>query len=223
MSKPEIIVTADGSHTLFNKELNETYHSIHGATQESLHVFINHGLAYLLSNTNLENIHILEIGFGTGLNALLTLQHITGLKQKIKYTSLEAFPIEEEIWSALNYASSPGLQDSYRSLHDASWGHWNLIQENFSLLKLHDTLQQINLPLNQYDLIYFDAFAPSKQPEMWSLPILQKVTSSMKQNSVFVTYCAKGQLKRDLKSLNLHVETLPGPPKKMQMVRGIMK
>lgn len=215
----EIITTEDGSHSLFNSELNETYHSIHGAIQESTHVFLKAGLDFLLHQLNPASIEILEVGFGTGLNTLLTVQHVKTLKNKINYTSLETFPLPEELWSKLNYADSSS-RDYFNTIHTAPWGIRLPITGNFDLLKLNTGLEKANLLLNHYDLIFFDAFAPSKQPALWQLPILEKVVKSMKPGGIYVTYCAKGQLKRDLKSLGLKVESLPGPPGKMEMVRG---
>ncbi|MFZ2906443.1 MAG: tRNA (5-methylaminomethyl-2-thiouridine)(34)-methyltransferase MnmD [Cyclobacteriaceae bacterium] len=216
MSLLKLIITRDGSLSLLNTVLNETYHSVHGAVQESNHVFIEKGLHVAAAkNTSLK---ILEIGFGTGLNALLTLQHAQVSQRTIDYTSLEAFPVPEEIWSALNYTQTPESKDLFEKLHRAGWNDKTVILPNFYLQKLHTTLQQTELNLNYFDLVYFDAFAPNKQPEMWELPMLQKVTNAMKPGGLFVTYCAKGQLKRDLKSLNLLVETLQGPPGKREMI-----
>lgn len=217
----EIILTEDGSHSLLNKDLNETYHSIHGALQESLHVFIRHGLEYFLRVKPRERVSILEIGFGTGLNALLTIQHVLKNHFSCAYTSLEAFPIDEEIWTNLNYSVSLNMEDTFSQIHHAAWNHLVDILPDFQLSKLHTTLQDVALKPQSFDLIYFDAFAPSKQPEMWTLDMLEKVVTAMKPEGVFVTYCAKGQLKRDLKSLGLTVETLDGPPGKKEMVRAV--
>jgi len=217
----EFIITNDGSHSLLNTELNETYHSVHGALQESIHVFIKMGLEPLM-NKNPLDLSILEIGFGTGLNALLTLREATKNKQTaIEYHSLEAFPLTEQVWQQLNYTDTIGHQQEFHKMHKALWNHSEQILPNFQLFKQHQTLQQAIFKSNSIDLIYYDAFAPSKQPELWTLEILEKVVSTLKLNGVFVTYCAKGQLKRDLKSLGLTVETLPGPPGKKEMVRAV--
>jgi tRNA U34 5-methylaminomethyl-2-thiouridine-forming methyltransferase MnmC len=221
MSNLQIITTSDGSHSLLNTTLNETYHSVHGALQESLHVFIKMGLKFFIDQYPAKEIRILEVGFGTGLNALLTLQVSTNNLININYTSIETFPLDEEIWRKLNYAQSPVEQGNFQKLHSANWNEGTAINSNFKILKLHTTLQQLNAAAGSYDLIYFDAFAPNKQPEMWELPVLEKIVSLMSTSSVFVTYCAKGQLKRDLKSLGLSVETLEGPPGKKEMVRAI--
>jgi tRNA U34 5-methylaminomethyl-2-thiouridine-forming methyltransferase MnmC len=216
----EIILTKDGSHSLLNKDLNETYHSVHGAMQESIHVFIRHGLEYFLQKNQNQSVSILEVGFGTGLNTLLTIQHVLKNSFRCTYTSLEAFPIEEETWTKLNYAESLNLKDDFSKIHQAAWNSPTDILPDFRLSKLHTTLQQVELRPESFDLIYFDAFAPSKQPEMWSFDMLEKVVKTMTPGGVFVTYCAKGQLKRDLKSLGLAVETLEGPPGKKEMVRA---
>ena len=224
MADLEMITTSDGSHTLFNTELNETYHSVHGAIQESLHVFIKNGLQFFESSIQPAEIKILEIGFGTGLNALLTLQYALETGIKIHYTSLEAYPLGKDIPGQLNY---PALLNTekftalFQNLHETSWDKESIIINNFTLVKLLIRLQEADLGLARFDLVYYDAFAPSKQPEMWELSILRKVEQSMKPGAILVTYCAKGQVKRDLKSLGLLVETLPGPPGKKEMVRAV--
>ena len=215
-----IITTSDGSHSLLNAELNETYHSVHGALRESLHVFIKHGFDFVLENSNHEPLRILEIGFGTGLNALLTLQRAAETKKNVHYTSLEAYPVTQDIWEKLNYTDSLGYKSHFEKLHGAKWNEDEIIHPHFTLLKVNDTLQHFSLRENYYHLVYFDAFAPNKQPEMWELPILKKVADAMSDNGVFVTYCAKGQVKRDLKSLHVNIETLQGPPGKKEMVRA---
>jgi tRNA U34 5-methylaminomethyl-2-thiouridine-forming methyltransferase MnmC len=215
------LITSDGSYTLLNTTLNETYHSIHGAIQESNHVFIKHGLDFVKQRVSAPTINLLEVGFGTGLNALLTLQFALNHKLTIRYTTVEAFPVEEVVWSKLNYTESPDSKIWFGKLHHANWHEWTDISPEFKLRKLKTTLQEAVLERDYFDLIYFDAFAPNKQPEMWEVAMLKKVTEAMNPKGVFVTYCAKGQLKRDLQSLQLTVEVLPGPPGKREMVRAI--
>lgn len=217
----EIFTTSDGSHSLLNTELNETYHSTHGALRESVYVFINKGFEFAAERNKLTEMHILEIGFGTGLNALLTLQKALHDQVKVHYTTLEAYPLSEEVWRNLNYAESLRMSEDFEKLHQATWNEWKALYPDFHLLKLQGTLQQLDLSASRFDVIYYDAFAPSKQPEMWELPVLEKVIRQLKPNGTFVTYCAKGQLKRDLKALGLQVETLEGPPGKKEMVRGV--
>ncbi len=218
----QIITTKDGSQSLLNPELNETYHSIHGARQESLHVFIKNGLDFTVSHFAKRSVKILEIGFGTGLNALLTTQYAKENKVEIEYTTLEAFPVNESIWQQLNYAQSEIERNIFYKLHHEPWDQWTEISPDFVLKKLNTTLQLVSLDHNYFDLIYFDAFAPNKQPEMWTVPMLQKTIESLVSNGVLVTYCAKGQLKRDLTSLGTTVEALQGPPGKREMIR-VMK
>ena len=221
----QLITTSDGSHSLLNSELNETYHSVHGALRESIHVFIKHGLEFFAGQNSLVTIHIFEVGFGTGLNALLTLEYALKQGCQIHYTSVEAFPIDHTTARSLNYPDALSMTDAreyFERLHAAPWDVEAVIAPGFTLLKKKTSLQEITL-MPEYDVIYFDAFAPSKQPEMWELSVLEKVRNAIKPGGVFVTYCAKGQLKRDLKTLGLVVETLPGPPGKKEMVRGVLQ
>ena len=139
----KIITTADGSHSLFNEELNETYHSVHGAIQESVHVFIKSGLQYVLERSSPLPISIFEVGFGTGLNALLTLQYLQGHPKAVNYTAIEHSPLGEEIWSKLNYATLLNLEAEFKDLHYSTWGRPQVLNANFSLLKLNNTLQQV--------------------------------------------------------------------------------
>ncbi len=216
----KIITTSDGSHSLLNETLNETYHSVHGALQESRHVFIKNGLQFVDQKSDLP-VRILEVGFGTALNALLTLQYAVKQQQKIHFTTIEPYPLSEAIWSALNYPTTLDLAKEYVDLHDVPWEADQLITTHFILLKICNSIQNVSLPLNTFDLIYYDAFAPSKQSELWDLSVLEKVSDLLKSGGVFVTYCAKGQLKRDLKTLGMIVESLPGPPGKKEMVRAV--
>lgn len=217
----DIIVTKDGSHSLLNTEMNETYHSRHGALLESNYVFIERGLEYLFSKKPTNSISILEIGFGTGLNAWLSWLWAEKKKCNVTYHALEAFPVPEEIWKSLNFGVSDLEISKFTQMHLARWQQELPMDTLFTLFKDNNALQSASLPFNFFDLIYFDAFAPNKQPEMWALPMLEKVVATMKAQAVFVTYCAKGQVKRDLKSLGLIVESLPGPPGKREMVRAL--
>ncbi len=224
MPEIEIITTSDGSHSLRNKELNETYHSIHGAIQESVHVYINNGLLFFEHQNHPASVSILEIGFGTGLNALLSVQHALHSDMQIHYTSLEAYPVDEETAIQLNYPAALNFEkaeSAFQRLHTASWTAEESVLSNFILRKYLVKFQEATLGVNRFDVVYFDAFAPAKQPEMWEISLLHKVEQSMRPGGVFVTYCAKGQLKRDLKMLGFQVETLPGPPGKKEMVRGL--
>lgn len=216
----EIKVTGDGSKTLFIPEWNENYHSSHGAVQEAKHVFLKYGLAEKL---NQEEVSIFEVGFGTGLNAILTYEFAKDYSFKINYHSIEAYPITIEEIQLLDYVSlfeSLELKEVYQKMHDVTWNESMIISENFQLKKIQDKLEQCQLKDNQYDIIFFDAFGPRVQEGMWSKSHFEKLYNSLKPGGVFVTYCAKGQVKRDLKAVGFTVETLPGPPGKREMTRG---
>ncbi|HYF70516.1 MAG TPA: tRNA (5-methylaminomethyl-2-thiouridine)(34)-methyltransferase MnmD [Ohtaekwangia sp.] len=218
---PKLIITQDGSHSLFHEALNETYHSVHGAIQESVYVFIRQGLAYLLQHHPESTVAILEVGFGTGLNALLTLQYSIEQKAPIHYVTIEAYPLEESVWRSLNYPSTIGLKHHFEALHTLSWDKVHEVIPGFQLKKMAEILQEAKFDNEAFDVIFFDAFAPSKQPEMWTIPTLERVASALRPGGIFVTYCARGQLKRDLMTLGFTVETLSGPPGKKEMVRAI--
>lgn len=223
MNELKIIQTKDGSHSLLNEALNETYHSTHGAVQESIHVFIKNGFSFWIEKNQASEVSILEVGFGTGLNALLTLEESIKEKKKIHYTTLEAFPVRIELVNQLNYSQRLEVDSNYfRSIHQCDWNTPVAIASDFSFEKRKAKIQETDLEKGAYDIVYYDAFAPAKQPEMWELPVLEKAVQSLKSNGIFVTYCAQGQLKRNLKSLGMRVESLPGPPGKREMVRAIL-
>ncbi len=215
----EIITTEDGSNTLRNPELDETYHSIHGAIRESRHVFIENGLKCFIG-VDKHEISIFEVGFGTGLNAVLTLEVARAQKQMVRYTTIEPFPLPENIWSILNYPQTLSNVDDFYSIHRSQWQVGTTLDPYFELFKMRSTLQEFELEAESFDLVYFDAFAPSKQPQLWEPGVLEKVVTAIKPGGILVTYCAKGQLKRDLKALHMTVETLSGPPGKKEMVRA---
>ncbi len=220
MDSVRAILTEDGSSSLLHIGLNETYHSIHGAIQESQHVFIENGLEALLQKKKKE-IAILEVGFGTGLNALLTLIRTKSEGVQITYTAIEAYPLSHETLSLLNYSTVLEATKDFQKIHECEWNVLAQISGNLMLEKLHKKICDVVFEKQSFDLIYFDAFAPSKQPEMWEPSILEKVVESMNPNGIFVTYSSKGQLKRDLVSLGLSVEKIPGPPGKREMIRAI--
>lgn len=185
-----------------------------------MHVFIKNGLEFVVQNRSKQSVKILEIGFGTGLNALLTAHYAKEKGVAVEYTTLEAFPINESIWQQLNYPQSESEREIFYKLHHEPWDEWTEISPGFMLKKLNTTLQLVSFDHDYFDLVYFDAFAPNKQPEMWALPMLQKTIESLAPKGVFVTYCAKGQLKRDLFTTGTTVETLQGPPGKREMTRA---
>lgn len=221
MSSPNLIITGDGSHSLLNVPMNETYHSVHGAIQESRHVFIKEGLAYWCEH-HTGAATVLEVGFGTGLNALLSLEFSQIQKRSVHYETLEAFPLEPGIYRDLNYGEKILGKDWLLKLHELPWSTSHRVTDLFSIVKHAARFQEFGIAANSYDVIYFDAFAPSKQPEMWELSLLAKLIPGLRPSGIFVTYCAKGQLKRDLRHLGLKVETLPGPPGKKEMIRAIV-
>ena len=219
-----LILTEDGSHSIYVPGLNETYHSFHGAIQESGYVFIKRGLEYFAGNQNRSLIKVLEVGLGTGLNALLTAQWAEEMQKKVEMTSLEAYPVPKGLVDVLNYPgkiSSKHAPGWFRKIHHSLWDEAVEIHDLFVLNKVMAKLETYPLPFQEFDVVFFDAFAPNKQAELWDLSVLDKVYQSQNYPSVFVTYCAKGQLKRDLRSLGYQVETLPGPPGKKEMVRAI--
>jgi tRNA U34 5-methylaminomethyl-2-thiouridine-forming methyltransferase MnmC len=218
---PELITTSDGSHSLYVAEFNENYHSTHGALQESLHVFIMHGLDY---RPDLSSVRILEVGLGTGLNALLTLRASVDTGKSIDYLAVEAFPLPDAITLRLNYPALLGdsrASEWFESIHSAPWDQQSDIAANFKLTMLRSKLQDVTLQGNFFDVIYFDAFAPQKQPEMWTSDVFKKVYDAVNEGGCLVTYCAKGQVKRDLRSVGFQVESLPGPKGKREMIRAI--
>ncbi len=213
--------TEDGSHTLYSEHFNAHYHSTHGAIQESKHIFIAAGLIPKLAQG--KRVDVLEMGFGTGLNVLLTHQQAKARQHNITYTTVEAYPIELEIATQLNYCESLGLpefQQTFLDYHQNPWGQWQNIDHNFSLLKLNETLEAVVLPSESFDLIYFDAFSPEQQPQLWQEPIMDKMYAALSPHGLLVTYCAKGAFKRTLKAAGFEIEGLPGPKGKREMVRA---
>jgi len=215
-----LIITEDGSHSIYVPELDENYHSTHGAIQESMHVFIESGF----------NIHkkkalnILEIGFGTGLNALLTLINCEKYGNAVRYFGIEKFPLTEKEFSVLNYTDSLGEQwhNLFIEMHKRAWNAELKLTSNFSLHKIEYDANSLDLEkLPPFDLIYFDAFAPNKQVELWNRLLFQRIYDHSAPEAIFVTYCAKGIVRRDLQSVGFNVERIPGPPGKKEMLRAI--
>lgn len=216
----EFEITEDGSHTLFVPELNEHYHSTHGAIQESMHVFIDAGLRHCVKS----EIKVLEIGFGTGLNAFLTLLEAERTGRKIDYTTLEFYPLSIIDAEKLNYVEliDSTKKDVFRELHKVEWGKWSQLTLYFSLLKMKfDFSKPSDFDTeNKFDVIFFDAFAPEKQPEMWAQEIFDKIYSISSENAILTTYCAKGSVRRMLQTAGFVVERLPGPPGKREILRA---
>lgn len=214
----EIIRTQDGSTTIQIKDWNECYHSKHGAIQEAKHVFIKNGLA-LFPN---QRVSILEIGFGTGLNAFITYLEAKGLGQTIDYVGVEAYPISEHEIQAMNYLEELDALDSkdiFVKMHSVNWDQKNKLTDTFSLTKREQFFQDID-DLEKFDLIYFDAFGYRVQPELWSTLVFEKMYKALKPNSVLVTYAARGVIKRSMQEVGFTVEKLAGPPGKREMFRA---
>lgn len=215
----KIITTSDGSKTIHIVDWNEQYHSIHGAIQEAYHVFIKSGLS-LFENTT---VSILEIGFGTGLNSLITLIEAKQLGLKIKYCGVEAYPITSEELEQLNYISelkASSFEEQFQLMHKSPWGQNVIINDAFTLNKQHKKFSEIE-DENAFDLIYFDAFGARVQPELWTEAIFSRMFKAIKPNGVLVTYSAKGSVRRAMQAVGFVVERLPGPPGKREMLRAI--
>lgn len=221
--KRELVHTADDSPTFFVAELDEHYHSIHGALQESKHVFIEAGWRLF---EEAPSLRILEVGFGTGLNALLTVQQARSKHQVLHYHGLEKYPLKAEEWPQLNYHSllnSDRAHNDYQALHSCPWNEWQEPLENFHLKKEAVDLLKVKLPDNYFNLIYFDAFAPSAQEYLWSVEVFEKMHGCLEEGGVLVTYCVKGSVRRNMMAAGFAVEKIPGPPGKREMARAFKK
>lgn len=214
----ELIITEDGSHSLYVSVIDECYHSSHGAIQESRHIFIEAGL----KNCTRNEICILEIGFGTGLNALLAYQYALETGKLIHYITLEKFLVSSEQAGMLNYPDliDEQLTEVFKSMHEVAWNEATNISPFFILEKVKVDFTKYQ-HANQYDVIFFDAFSPEKQPEMWSQEQFEKIAAHSNQGAILTTYCAKGNVRRALQSAGFKVERLSGPPGKREILRGI--
>ncbi len=214
--KTQIVTSKDGSHTLFVPELKEHYHSTNGAIQESIHVFIDAGLNQIKKDV----IHILEFGFGTGLNAFITA--IKSSTKEIYYHSLEKYPVSIEVIEKLNYKDSfdGAYKDLFKVLHSCDWETELRINDQLYLHKQQCDFKEVQLT-QKYDLIYFDAFAPEIQPKLWTKQIFEKAYKSLLPGGILTTYCAKGVVRRTMQEVGFKVERLPGPPGKREMIRAI--
>lgn len=227
----KLITTSDGSHSVYSEKYNATYHSAHGAIQESQHVFIKSGLHHFLEQSSPllwrggrgEALHIFEMGFGTGLNAFLTFLEMQNNNVKIEYTAVEQFPLQSEIYSSLNYAellNSKDQQTDFLKMHECEWNTFCTITEKFALKKVNTTLQEM-IHEQQYHLVFFDAFAFTAQPELWEEEIFRTLYNTMETSGILVTYSAKGQVRRNLQAAGFQVERIQGPPGKREMLRAI--
>jgi tRNA U34 5-methylaminomethyl-2-thiouridine-forming methyltransferase MnmC len=223
--KRKIITTADGSKTIQIAKWNEQYHSIHGAIREANHVFIKQGLKYFYSSCDHlelpEKISVMEIGFGTGLNAFITLLESHKLNINIHYLGIEAYPVAMNEVKALNYPDLISIEhkSDFHRLHEIAWEEPYQMSYHFSITKRQQLFEDINLD-DEIDLIYFDAFGPRVQPQLWTERIFENMFKALKPGGVLVTYSAKGSVRRAMQHVGFTVERLEGPPGKRQMLRA---
>ncbi|MBT0608253.1 tRNA (5-methylaminomethyl-2-thiouridine)(34)-methyltransferase MnmD [Aequorivita echinoideorum] len=219
----KFLTTGDGSLTIHLPEWDEQYHSKHGAINEARHVFIKEGLHHWVSSHNNASLAILEIGFGTGLNAFLTFQEAQKNNFNIHYVGVEGYPLPLEEINKLNYPELLNFPKSdFLKLHDSPWDKLSAISQNFFLLKQQRFFLEIN-ETEEFDLIYFDAFGIRVQPELWTESIFQKMFTALKNGGMLVTYAANGNARRAMQAVGFSVERLAGPPGKKEMLRGTKK
>ena len=212
-----LLITEDGSHTLFVPEIDECYHSTHGAIQESRHVFIDAGLKQCVKS----EINVLEIGFGTGLNAFLTMIEAEKIGKRICYTSLEKYPVNTENIFQLNYPNeiATANRENFEKLHTSEWNENIQISPFFSLKKIEADFTSFTFN-EMFDVIFFDAFSPEKQPEMWTEELFKTLFTHCNTDAILTTYCAKGFVRRAMQEVGFEVERLPGPPGKREILRA---
>lgn len=216
----DLLITSDGSHTLFVPEIDECYHSTHGAIQESRHIFIEAAL----KKTEKSVINVLEVGFGTGLNALLALVEAEGSDKSIHYTTLEKYPVAVEKALLLNYPAMIDVKnkDVFEKLHSSAWNEMVEIVPFFEIEKIKCDFLEFQHK-STYDIVFFDAFSPEKQPEMWTQNQFEKIYVHCNPGAILTTYCAKGIVRRALQNAGFVVERLPGPPGKREILRAVKK
>jgi tRNA U34 5-methylaminomethyl-2-thiouridine-forming methyltransferase MnmC len=229
-SNLQIVSTRDGSDTFFHEGLNQHYHSTFGAVQESRYIFIETGFLRAIEKfhpgigNGLMCLNILEVGFGTGLNALLTLIEAEKHAIKVHYTAIEAFPLEEDCWRGLNYPHLFGSVDYskvFAKLHFAKWNGLAEISPNFTLQKIHIKLEAYLPAPGIFDLVYFDAFGPDAQPELWTELIFRNLAGELSSGGILVTYSVKGTVVRALQSAGFQTEKMAGPPGKRHILRAV--
>jgi tRNA U34 5-methylaminomethyl-2-thiouridine-forming methyltransferase MnmC len=219
-SIPDLIMTQDGSYTLYSKEHGVTYHSRYGAIQESNHVFVDSGLLPVLKKQ--DKISILELGFGTGLNVLLTWKNTVDIDAvHVDYHSFDVYPLPEDLLNACVYEDHLKIPTTIsKNILTSDWDKLVEVDSRFTLTKHNKDILEETLPDNYFDIVYFDAFSPESQPELWSISLFEKIHESMTNEAILVTYCAKGEVKRILKKIGFTLESLPGPPGKREMTRA---
>lgn len=219
--KVEIEITGDGSHTLFMPETGEHYHSVYGAIAESRHIFLGAGFKHIYKPN--EKMKILEIGFGTGLNALLTCIEAEISGCHVEYSTIELIPLGEDIYSILNFdglIDHPDSHEIFICLHQSPWNEKAQLSSVFSIHKINISLQEYQPEKETFDLVYFDAFGPGIQPEMWTKEMFEKMALGLRKDGVLVTYSTKGTVKRNLKNAGFSIEKLPGPKGKREILRA---
>ncbi len=212
------MLTADGSHSVRDKQTGATYHSVHGAIRESEHVYVN-ALRHLAQTQ--PSVSILEMGFGTGLNALLSCLAVEGRDVQVHYTTIERFPLEAAIIHTLNYCTMlgrPERQALFQQLHACDWGSDQTIARDFTIHKIAAGIEDASTAGVAVDIVYYDAFAPEVQAELWSRAIFEKISACMKKGGMLTTYCSKSVVRRAMQAAGLRVEKRPGPPGKREIV-----
>jgi tRNA U34 5-methylaminomethyl-2-thiouridine-forming methyltransferase MnmC len=220
-----IITTKDGSHSLFSEKYEEIYHSGNGAIQESAHVFIHSGFEYAWQSFG-SKLRIFEVGFGTGLNALLTVIEAQSRRVDVYYETIEQYPVPIEVIKELNYTAileNEKYRPPFHSMHLSNWNVVHSITPYFAFKKNQADFLKFEMPSDAFHLIYFDAFAPENQPEMWTVEVIKKLNQALEPNGILVSYCSKSAFRKTLAEAGFMVEKLPGPPGKREMVRAIKK
>lgn len=215
-------ITGDGSHTLYVPELNEHFHSMYGAIEESRHVFIKEGFLWLKERHD-GKIKVMEAGFGMGLNALLVYIHAQGQDMEVEYHGYDLFPLDIKVSYLINYAERmghPELREIFLGMHSSTWGEGHQLSDNFRFHKHKADWRDVPLGSN-YSLVFYDAFAPRVQPGMWGYEVMEKIAIATAPGGVFVTYTSKGDVRRNLSRAGFDVERIPGPPGKRHMLRGV--
>lgn len=216
--KRELKITSDGSPTVYSERWDQHYHSVHGAFNESMHVFISNGLELVDANP----IRILEFGMGTGINVFLTWRETRNSFSDIYFDTIEAYPLEREIWSKLRVGEDRE-QETFSRIHELEWESTHELDTNFFLRKFETDILKWRGSPNTYDLIYFDAFAPNTQSELWTESVFRMCFDVLKPGGSLVTYCAKGDVKRNMKAAGFEVIALPGPPRKREMTKAVKR
>lgn len=216
----KLLLTEDGSHTIYSEQFDEIYHSRHGAVAESTHVFIQKGLAAI----DKKEARVFEVGFGTGLNAFLTWIYAEEKGLHVNYTSIELYPVSEPLLAEINYPSLfPKHDAKVSAIHHATWNEVANLSPNFSLRKIQGSVLDLSLASATMDLIYFDAFSPEKQPELWTADVFKKMYDLLADGGILTTYCSKSFVRRNMQEAGFKVEKLQGPRGKREMVRAHRK